>query len=291
MGEGLTSLRTETGRWEGHKSEGGCLHPYSSCSIQIGCATIPAIISGDTAAEHQSLWHPPSQCHATPVQHALPPPTVPGAHSLEHVCVHSVVGPIEHWPNNWRNCLAYIHSGAVIAGDSVDYSCLLLNSPASAVSRFRSMNTPSHTEIFKVLWCLVSIAQCTLSHDAEDSCVMYNSVHYCIEYFLAWGHLVGSNGDLNAWHFCIIYNFIYLTTLYSSTFPAAFPRLFNALPYLYGIVAEEVTLGVSVGGLGVWSVKKKFDWMGVSKAINESVCKPFWEKALKNGAMCLSLSI
>ena len=67
---------------------------YSSCSIQIGCATIPAGISGDTAAEHPSLWHPPSQCHATPVQHALPPPTVPGVHSLDHVCVPSVVGPM-----------------------------------------------------------------------------------------------------------------------------------------------------------------------------------------------------
>ena len=79
----MTSLRSETGRRVGHKPEGGCLRPCSLCSIQIGCATISAGISGDTAAEHPSLWHPPSQCHVTPVQHALPPPTVPGVHSLK----------------------------------------------------------------------------------------------------------------------------------------------------------------------------------------------------------------
>lgn len=103
---------------------------------------------------------------------------------------------------------------------------------------------------------------------------------------------MGSHGDLNTLYFCVIFNFIYLTTLYSSTFPAAF-SFFNALPYLtvYGIVAEEVTLGVSVGAGGVWSVKEKFDCVRVSKAMNESICKPFWAKALKNGVMCLSLSI
>ena len=55
MGGGLTSLRSETGGRGGYKLEGGCLHPYSSCSIQIGCATILAGTSGDTAAEHP--WH------------------------------------------------------------------------------------------------------------------------------------------------------------------------------------------------------------------------------------------
>ena len=60
-----------------------------------------------------------SQCHVNPVQHALPLPTVPGVHSLEPVCVPSVVGQCSA-------CLAYIHSGAATAGDPVDYSCLLL---------------------------------------------------------------------------------------------------------------------------------------------------------------------
>ena len=62
--------------------------------MQIECATIPAGIFGGIAAEHPSLWHPPSQCHVTLVQHALPPLTVPGVHSLEPVCVPSVVGPM-----------------------------------------------------------------------------------------------------------------------------------------------------------------------------------------------------
>ena len=93
-GWGLTSLRIEAGGRGGHKLGGGCLHLYSLCSIQIGCATIPAGISGDIAAEHPSLWHPPSQCRATPLQHALPLPTVPGVHSLEPVCVPSAVGPV-----------------------------------------------------------------------------------------------------------------------------------------------------------------------------------------------------
>ena len=88
----LTSLRSETGGQGVHKPEGGCLHPYSSCSIQIRCAMIPAGISGDTAAEHASLWHPPSQCHVTPVQHALPLPTMPGVHSLQPICIPSTVG-------------------------------------------------------------------------------------------------------------------------------------------------------------------------------------------------------
>ena len=56
-------------------------------------------------------------------------------------------------------------------------------------------------------------------------------------------------------------------------------------------MAEEVTLGVSVGGGGVWSVKEKFNCVRVSKAMNENVCKLFSAKALKNGAICLSLSI
>ena len=114
---------SETGGWGGRKSEAGCLCSYSlcysSCSIQIRCATISAGISGDTAAEHPSLWYPPSQCHAIPVQHALPPPTVPGVHSLGPVCVPSAVGPMF--------CLSGLHTlWAAIAGDPVDYSCLLL---------------------------------------------------------------------------------------------------------------------------------------------------------------------
>ena len=94
VGGGLTSLRSETGVQVGHKLAGGCLHLYSLCSIQIGCATIPADISSDTAAEHPSLWHPPSQCHASPVRHAPPPLTVQGVHSLKPVFVPSAVGPM-----------------------------------------------------------------------------------------------------------------------------------------------------------------------------------------------------
>ena len=120
---GLTILRSETGRRGGHKPEGGCLHPYSFCSIHIGSRVILLLNI------HHIMWHPPRHCHATPVQHVPPPPTVPGVHSLKPVCVPSAVGPMF--------CQSGVHT---LWGTHCRGSCRLLLSSATVTSTLQSVD-------------------------------------------------------------------------------------------------------------------------------------------------------